>query len=138
MAEGRPSGALLLSVVGGKMSEGINFADGLGRCVLMVGMPFANPSELTLMEKMAHLDATQGEGSGREYYMNSCMKAVNQSIGRAIRHRADYAAMLMLDQRYATRGVVDRLPKWIGGRMQAPATFDAALGQLSQFFATPR
>ena len=44
----------------------------------------------------------------------------------------------MLDQRYATRGVVDRLPKWIGGRMQAPATFDAALGQLSQFFATPR
>ena len=44
----------------------------------------------------------------------------------------------MLDQRYATRGVVDRLPKWIGGQMQAPATFDAALFQLSQFFATPR
>jgi len=104
----------------------------------MVGMPYANPSDLTLRERMAHLSATQGDGAGREYYTNLCMKAVNQSIGRAIRHRADYAAMLMLDQRYATRGVVDRLPKWIGGRMQAPATFDAALGQLSQFFATPR
>ena len=69
---------------------------------------------------------------------NLCMKPANQSIGRAIRYRADYAAMLMLDQRCATRTVVDRLPKWIGGRMQAPATFDAALGQLSQFFAVPR
>tara|TARA_B110001452_G_C14814727_1_gene284372 strand:- start:16 stop:393 length:378 start_codon:yes stop_codon:yes gene_type:complete len=125
-------------LVGGKMSEGINFSNELARCVVMVGMPYANPSDLTLRERMAHLNATQGDGAGREYYTNLCMKAVNQSIGRAIRHKADYAAMLMLDQRYATRGVVDRLPKWIGGRMQAPATFDAALGQLSQFFATPR
>ena len=48
----RPRGAVLLSVVGGKMSEGINIYDGLGRCVLMVGLPYGNPSELSLQEKM--------------------------------------------------------------------------------------
>ena len=47
------------------------------------------------------VEQAQGAGAGREYYTNLCMKAVNQSIGRAIRHRRDYAAMLLLDGRYA-------------------------------------
>ena len=131
---GGPRGALLLSVVGGKMSEGINFADGLGRCVVMVGMPFANPSELTLVERMAHLDRVQGQGAGREYYTNLCMKAVNQSVGRAIRHINDYATILLLDGRFAKAGVRKRLPQWIGDRLAVSGSCDEAIRSVNTFF----
>lgn len=87
------------------MSEGINFSDGMGRCVVMVGLPFPSPSDPELLERMKYLDKSSGRNlneqrvdcnedtfdsavtlkscgaKGREYYENLCMKAVNQSIG---------------------------------------------------------
>ena len=127
-------GALLLSVVGGKMSEGINFSDGLGRCVVMLGMPFANTSEMTLQERMAHLDATQGAGAGREYYINLCMKAVNQSVGRAIRHVRDYAAIVLVDLRFGRASVRSRLPSWIGEQLRTPSSGGQAIHAVRTFF----
>ncbi|CAN0285152.1 unnamed protein product, partial [Ectocarpus sp. 8 AP-2014] len=38
--------------------------------------------------------------AGREYYSSICMRAVNQSIGRSIRHAGDYASILLVDERY--------------------------------------
>jgi chromosome transmission fidelity protein 1 len=41
------------------------------------------------------------------------MKAVNQSIGRAVRHKNDYATILLLDERYNRTLNKNALPDWI-------------------------
>ncbi|KAI4387407.1 hypothetical protein MLD38_005244 [Melastoma candidum] len=165
------NGAVLLAVVGGKVSEGINFSDGMGRCVLMVGLPYPNPSDIELMERVKHIegigdrkptafDMPDYDGHddrdyrdgftilrncsrrGKEYYENLCMKAVNQSIGRAIRHRGDYAAILLVDKRYTTdpsrsghTQPTDKLPKWIKDRLVHTATTYGEVHRLlHQFF----
>lgn len=106
-------GALLFSVVGGKLSEGLNFSDDLGRCVIVVGLPYANIMAADLKEKMAFLDRKEGQGVGQQFYENLCMKAVNQCIGRAVRHRNDYATVLLLDERYGRASTKNALPDWI-------------------------
>lgn len=47
-----------------------------------------------------------GPRSGTEYYEAKCMHAINQSIGRAIRHRNDYAAIVLIDSRYKNERIV--------------------------------
>jgi chromosome transmission fidelity protein 1 len=141
------TGALLLSVVGAKLSEGINFGDELGRCVVVVGMPYPNPSDPELKERMAFIDKAarisrlQGGPvySSQQYYEDLCMKAVNQSIGRVIRHKSDHAAVILADQRYLSGGggarPLDKLPKWMRPSLvDQPMEFGQVVGRLCKFF----
>ena len=187
-------GALLLSVVGGKMSEGINFADRLGRCVVIVGLPFPNLHSADWKARMEYIEgaaisAAESGGAStistsisatsvptsaptltptmskptpstststststsistlststpsttttttstpkeasREYYENACMRAVNQSIGRAIRHQNDYAAIVLLDRRFGSDRIRSKLPGWIRAGMPASTSERQDLG----------
>lgn len=108
-------GALLLAVIGGKMSEGINLANDMARGVVVVGLPYPDITDPILKEKMATM-TKHGVGglSGQAYYQNLCMRAVNQSVGRAIRHANDYAAIFLCDYRYAAQqNIWMGLPKWL-------------------------
>lgn len=133
------TGALLFSVVGGKMSEGINFNDGLGRCVVMVGLPYPNSHSAELKEKMNYLNkhatGAGGKTAGSVFYENLCFKAVNQSIGRAIRHRNDYASILLLDHRYSRPASIKALPEWISKHLHQSNKFGHMQGLLRKFFS---
>uniref|UniRef100_A0A182VWI0 DNA 5'-3' helicase n=1 Tax=Anopheles minimus TaxID=112268 RepID=A0A182VWI0_9DIPT len=135
------NGAILCSVVGGKLSEGLNFSDELGRCVVVVGLPYPNRTSPELIERMRYLDRSlttsggAGSSAGNEYYENLCMKAVNQCIGRAVRHIRDYAAVILLDTRYCTGERIRRkLPVWISERMDCAERYGQAHGKLVKFF----
>lgn len=138
-----PTGALMMSVIGGKLSEGLNFSDDLGRCVCVVGLPFPNRTNPELAEKMKYLDEVaakqtkngqSGSYSSTEYYENLCMKAVNQCIGRAIRHINDYASVLLIDERYGSMRIQNKLPEWIRKSLKCPQNFGGVQGALVKFF----
>ena len=67
-----------------------------------------------------------GRLPGQVHYENLCMKAVNQSIGRSIRHARDYASIVLVDQRYARSSVREKLPDWIASQLQVCQGFGQA------------
>ncbi|WDK13022.1 DNA repair helicase [Colletotrichum graminicola] len=162
-AAAKPRGALLLSVVGGKMSEGINFSDRLGRCVIIVGLPYPNINSPEWKAKTEYIESTTvqrltdpslgtaqmareeaeavAKQAARDFYENACMRAVNQSIGRAIRHQGDYAAIVLVDRRYGTDRIREKLPGWIRGGLNGDSHekgLPQLMGALSGFFRSKR
>lgn len=133
LKEHQSKGALLFAVIGGKLSEGINFSDDLGRCVAIVGMPYPNKTDVVLQEKMKYLDQ-QKAGLGQDYYSNLCIKAVNQAIGRAFRHKEDWASVVFLDYRYCQQSIRSRLTRWIDSRGIVCNSDDVLLKQLQAFY----
>lgn len=158
-------GALLLSVVGGKMSEGINFSDRLGRCVIIVGLPYPNINSPEWKARIEYIESAttkrllddgtstsssaiskdkavaQAKQVARDFYENACMRAVNQSIGRAIRHRGDYAAIVLVDRRFGTERIRGKLPGWIRGGMVEGSEakgLQGCMGALNAFFKTKK
>ena len=158
------SGALLICVTGAKLSEGINFGDGLGRCVAVFGLPYPDLRDAELRERLRHIRRIEGgtqerptvreSGAGgdaqalsaveRQMYTNMCMQAVNQCVGRAIRHAKDYAAVVLVDVRYtgADAGgseVFAKLPRWLTQRwVDAGRSFGPAIGALGGFYRSMR
>lgn len=58
------------------------------------------------------------------------MKAVNQSIGRAVRHKDDYSTVLLLDHRYSRENIKCALPSWMRKSLVTCEKFGMAFSSL--------
>lgn len=116
--------ACMFAVIGGRLSEGVNLKDHQCRTMIIVGMPYLNEHDVQVSERVKY-------GGGSRYIHNQCMRKVNQTMGRALRHALDYAFIVLLDQRYER--VKSDLPDWMQSSIQANS-FPQAYTRAIQFF----
>uniref|UniRef100_A0A915AHT6 Regulator of telomere elongation helicase 1 homolog n=1 Tax=Parascaris univalens TaxID=6257 RepID=A0A915AHT6_PARUN len=110
------NGAVLFAVCRAKVSEGIDFSDSESRAVMVVGVPFAPVSDPRIQLKKQYLCERRVNDknmmSGEEWYQVDALRAVNQAIGRVLRHKEDFGAVVLLDSRFAGMGQ-KRFPSWM-------------------------
>ena len=81
--------------------------------------------------------------TGDAWYVQTAIRAVNQAVGRVIRHRADYGAVLLCDERFKAearrRGLVEAGRTRAAPRLPLPRRLPALLwGRLGQQPASRR
>uniref|UniRef100_K3X4V5 Helicase ATP-binding domain-containing protein n=1 Tax=Globisporangium ultimum (strain ATCC 200006 / CBS 805.95 / DAOM BR144) TaxID=431595 RepID=K3X4V5_GLOUD len=135
---GTKTGAVFLAVYRGKVSEGIDFANDNARAVLCVGIPFPNVKELQVSLKRQY----QNEKSqvdkklvnGAVWYQLQAFRALNQALGRCIRHRKDYGAILLIDSRHRFQAHTKSLSKWLRPFIQEVENSELCLPYFTEFF----
>ncbi|XP_037589851.1 regulator of telomere elongation helicase 1 isoform X2 [Cebus imitator] len=135
------TGAAFLAVCRGKASEGLDFSDTNGRGVIITGLPYPPRMDPRVVLKMQFLDEMKGQGgaggqflSGQEWYRQQASRAVNQAIGRVIRHRQDYGAVFLCDHRFAFADARAQLPSWVRPHVRVYDNFGHVIRDVVQFF----
>eukprot|EP00954_Amorphochlora_amoebiformis_P003948 306391-Amorphochlora_amoeboformis.AAC.1 len=143
-----------MAVCRGKSSEGMDFSDRQARAVLIVGFPYPSSYDLRVVLKKRLLDQARSGGimgrvsegasqrmkmaknamSGDRWYLIQAAVAVNQAMGRTIRHKDDFGAIILCDPRYSRSDVRGSLSKWLRPYLQVSKNFGQCLRSVVQFF----
>ena len=106
-------GAILCAVINGRVSEGINFEDDYCRMVILIGLPYPNSKNKEVIARLNYHHRSLKNKTSLNYLEAWCMIAVNQAIGRAIRHAHDFSSILFLDERMRSPKLRALLPLWV-------------------------
>ncbi|CAL8466940.1 g6476 [Coccomyxa elongata] len=144
-------GAIFFAVCRGKVSEGLDFSDRAGRAVVITGLPFAMVMDPKVRLKKEVLDearrsmgaAKRGRDgvnlavrlTGEAWYTQQATRAVNQAMGRVIRHMHDYGAIILADERFKNDSNQRQLSKWLRPLTKVHTNFGEAAASLQRFFA---
>lgn len=90
-------GAIMFCVARGKISEGIDFKNEEGRCVLLIGVPFAFTESVIIKERIQFLKQNININSFIQF---DAMRQALQCLDRVVRGKNDYGLMIMADNRY--------------------------------------
>ena len=127
-------GAVLLGAQGGRSSEGVDFPGNQMNSVVIVGVPFAEPTP-RVKAQIGYFEKHY-PGQGREYgYVIPAMKKASQAAGRPMRTLEDRAAMIFLDYRFSLPACRRYFPSWIRNSLRIlPDQEDAIVYELRRFF----
>ncbi|ETP31511.1 hypothetical protein F442_19631 [Phytophthora nicotianae P10297] len=132
------TGAIFLAVYRGKVSEGIDFSNDNARAVLCVGIPFPSVKELQVSLKRKYQDEKSRMNmklvNGHIWYNLQAFRALNQALGRCIRHRQDYGAIMLLDSRHRFNKHTKSLSKWMRPYIQEFEHSQMCVPMFSDFF----
>ncbi|GMF41298.1 unnamed protein product [Phytophthora fragariaefolia] len=132
------TGAIFLAVYRGKVSEGIDFSNDNARAVLCVGIPFPSVKELQVSLKRKYQDEKSRMNmklvNGHVWYQLQAFRALNQALGRCIRHRQDYGAIMLLDSRHRFNKHTKSLSKWMRPYIQEFEHAQMCVPMFSDFF----
>ncbi|KAJ1362132.1 hypothetical protein KIN20_021562 [Parelaphostrongylus tenuis] len=137
-------GGLMLAVFRGKVSEGIDFSDDLARLVIAVGIPFPNAFDDMVKEKKNYNDMycrTKSLLTGDQWYVSQAYRALNQALGRCLRHKDDWGALVLVDERLieqasrSDKNTVSsaRISKWIRKQLVVYSHFEEFEASLLDF-----
>lgn len=159
------SHAAMIAVCRGKVSEGINFSDHYARAVIIIGIPYPSVADKKVdlkkkyqdrkaMSKSNHALFPEETGAnnnaaateqlrhsdGATWYKQQAFRAINQAIGRCIRHKSDYGAILLVDPRYCQgfhnpqTSIISQLSKWLRNEAKVYERLEDLLIPLKSFF----
>ncbi|GKV43402.1 hypothetical protein SLEP1_g50693 [Rubroshorea leprosula] len=138
------SGAIFFAVCRGKVSEGLDFADHAGRAVVVTGLPFPTSNDAKVRLKREYLDQqaqSLKEGcqalkllTGEDWYNRQASRAVNQAVGRVIRHSHDYGAIILCDERFGYPNRQSQISRWIQPHLTCYNKFGEVAFKLTRFF----
>ncbi|MGD6807886.1 MAG: helicase C-terminal domain-containing protein [Candidatus Bathyarchaeia archaeon] len=132
---GEKGGAVFLGVQGGRTSEGVDFPGNQMNSVLVVGVPYAEPTPR--VKAQIEYYENRFPNRGREYgYVLPAMKKACQAAGRPIRTLEDKGAIIFLDYRFGSAYCKSFMPSWVTNGMKSIPDKPGVLGDaVREFFS---
>ena len=108
--------------------QGVDVVGEALSCVIIDKLPFASPGDPVTAARIDAMKA-QGRDAFSDYQVPLAIVALQQGLGRLLRHRADRGVLAVLDPRLRTMGYGRR---FLGSLPPAPVTHD--LDDVARFF----